>query len=111
MLDKGMKIKGLSANCLLIGSDSMSISARGPLGVSMKESSRSRNLRGGALVELDASVVSEALRLRVERGDGAVVEDDATDIWSELGLGREGRQFQGAKALGLVSRPLAALSN
>jgi hypothetical protein len=58
----------------------------------MNGSSLSRNLRDGAPVELDGSVVSEALRLRVDvRGDRAIVEDKAIGIWSESGWGRDGR--------------------
>jgi hypothetical protein len=58
----------------------------------MNGSSLSRNLRDGAPVELDGSVVSEALRLRVDvRGGRAAVEDEAIDIWSESGWGRDGR--------------------
>jgi hypothetical protein len=54
----------------------------------MNGSSRSRYRRAGAFVELDPSVVSEALRLRLDgTGDGAVAEDEAADI--ESGLGRE----------------------
>jgi hypothetical protein len=68
------------------------MSARGPLGGSTKGSSRSRTRRAGAPVELDASVVSEALRLRLKKaGDRVEVEDEATDIWSELGRGRDGK--------------------
>jgi hypothetical protein len=58
----------------------------------MKGSSLSCNLRDGAPVELDGSVVSEALRLRVNEGGArAAVGDEAIDIWSESGWGRDGR--------------------
>jgi len=67
---------------------------------------------------LDPSVVSEALRLRLDgTGDGAVAEDEATDIESGLGRERdcEGGDIdvspweRGAKSDGLVWSPLAAL--
>ena len=67
---------------------------------------------------LDPSVVSEALRLRLDgTGDGAVAEDEATDIESGLGWERDGKGGDidvapwehGAKSDGTVLNPLAFL--
>jgi hypothetical protein len=63
-------------------------------------------------------VVSEALRLRLNgTGDGAVTEDEATDIESGLGWERDGKGGdidvgpweRGAKSDGTVLSPLAFL--
>lgn len=77
-------------NWPLISSDSTTISVLGPLGVVEKGSSIVRRGTEGGSVKLDASGVSEALRLVPDgRDDGAVLKDEATDVLSEL-WGREG---------------------
>lgn len=63
-------------------------------------------------------MVSEALRFRLNgTGDGAVTEDEATDIESVLGRERDGKGGdidvspweRGTKSDGVVLSPLAAL--